>query len=210
MSICTKASRAFWIGAGMGFIRIVLRRGLRLTSVPTRFRWDVPMPNAQSSAWRVISSRFFQKKCTKSTRIIHSRHMPNKMANQFHGARQPPVAGCFSLKKEINPDSSAHNAIRSTVSIVVANGTKTWHAPNTKSQTQCQKTTRSSWTLPQDTNSNNAQSASFGLRRLKDVTTWDANASLNSVTSVEVFTWNVNVWRRLVKIMKEFLLQLRY
>lgn len=51
--------------------------------------------------------------------------MHNKMANQFHGARQPLVAGCFSLRKETSPDSSALNAKSSIALIAVANGTKT-------------------------------------------------------------------------------------
>ena len=35
MSICTKASRAFWTGVGMDFIKIALWRALRSTLVPT-------------------------------------------------------------------------------------------------------------------------------------------------------------------------------
>ena len=122
--------------------------------------------------------------------------MQTLMETRFHGAQQLIVVTCFSSKNKIKSDFNVSNAKNSTVLIAEWNGIKIWHANNIKFLRQRAMTIWSSWSLSKVKNLNNAQSANFGYRKMKDATIWLVNANFSSATNVEEFTWSASVFRK--------------
>ncbi len=83
------------------------------------------MLSARRNASKAKSNSFLEIRSTQSTRITHSKPMPNKMESLYHGVPLPPADGCFSSKNAINPGFNALSAKKSTVSTADATGTKT-------------------------------------------------------------------------------------
>lgn len=188
--------------AAISIIKNACANHLKSVLAATPSLFDARMMNARNRSHRGISATSSINNYTRNIKAIPSKHTLMSTAIQFLGALLLIAAICSFTRKEIKRDSSVYNVKNSIAWIVELIGTKEWAVKNIRLPIQSVKMMKNSSISWKGKSSNNALSANFGCKRMKDAIIWPVNANFNFATNVEEFTWNVNVYKKLVRICK--------